>query len=354
MLGVLALLCTIGGFVANITAVFAMRRARAFAPLALRIHIEDAAGTLVPLSAVLAAQCASLASGARVTSTKFEVRRLITGRPIDAALGVIAFCNVPEEEVWAGMSEGVAAIEREFHQHGTDADRKCLQYVLHGRTGDLAHYKWPNGFMDEGRPAGLALADFCTDASAQLAGLRPHHVAALRLYTSAAFRSINGHLREQEKSDESGQHQPVYPFPVTLSFIADGLRRLRAVAATRKDANEAIDVWRGMRNVESDTDFYAKGGTELAPMSGTTSLTVAVQYALGHAQGDTAHALMFKIVARSFIDRGADLGFLSCFPGEAEWCYPPLTYLSPTGRRERHAIGGTLFEIVEVEPRFSS
>ena len=51
---------------------------------------------------------------------------------------------------------------------------------------------------------------------------------------------------------------------------------------------------------------------------------------------------------------GADLTFLSCFPGEAEWCYPPLTYLSPTGRRERHAIGGTLFEIVEVEPRFSS
>ena len=152
MLGVLVLLCTIGGFVANIAAVFAMRQARAFAPLALRIHIEDAAGTLVPLSAVLAALCASLASGARVASTKFEVRRLITGRPVDVALGVIAFCNVPEEEVWAGMSEGVAAIEREFERLGTDDDRKCLRYVLHGQTGDLAHHKWPNGVMDEGRP----------------------------------------------------------------------------------------------------------------------------------------------------------------------------------------------------------
>ena len=114
-LGVLVLLCTIGGFVANIAAVVAMRRARAFAPLALRIHIEDAAGTLVPLSAVLAAQCASLASGARVASSKFEVRRLITGRPVDAALGVIAFCNVPEEEVWAGMSgaRGEKSMQRE-------------------------------------------------------------------------------------------------------------------------------------------------------------------------------------------------------------------------------------------------
>jgi hypothetical protein len=56
-------------------------------------------------------------------------------------------------------------------------------------------------------------------------------------------------------------------------------------------------------------DFFAKGGTELAPMSGTTSLLVAVQYALGHAQGDTMHALLFKIVARSFIDRGANLSF---------------------------------------------
>ena len=260
----------------------------------------------MPLSAVLAAQSVRkpVASGARVASTKFEVRRLITGRPVDAALGVIAFCNVPEEEVWAWMSEGVAAIEREFERLGTDDDRKCLRYVLHGQTGDLAHHKWPNGVMDEGRPPGLALADFCDDASAQLAGLRPPHVAALRLYTSAAFRSINGHLREQEKSDESGgQNQPVYPFPVTLSFIADGLRRLRAVAAASKDASEAIDVWRGMRNVESDADFYAKGGTELAPMSGTTSLTVAVQYALGHAQGDTAHALLFKIVARQERER---------------------------------------------------
>lgn len=48
------------------------------------------------------------------------------------------------------------------------------------------------------------------------------------------------------------------------------------------------------------------------------------------------------------------VSFLSCFPGEAEWCYPPLTFLSPTGRREAHTIAGIHFEIVEVEPRFSS
>ena len=177
---------------------------------------------------------------------------------------------------------------------------------------------------------------------------------AASLHLAVAFRSINSLLRKQEKRDSKGCQQQAYPFPVTLSFIADGLRRLRAVSAARRDANESVDVWRGLRNVESEVDFFAKGGTELAPMSGTTSLLVAVQYALGHAQGDTMHALLFKIVARSFIDRGANLSFLSCFPGEAEWCYPPLTFLSPTGRREAHTIAGIHFEIVEVEPRFSS
>ena len=252
-----------------------------FAPLALRIHVANPSERregLVPLSSVLATMCAKVvANDTHVASNKFEVRRLMTGRPVDAALGVIAFCNVPEEEVWAGMSEEVASIEREFLQHGTEDDRLCLHYVLHGRTGDLAHRRWPNGFMDEGRPIGLALADFCDDPNALLAGLRPHHVAALRLYTSVAFRSINSLLRKQEKRDSKGCQQQAYPFPVTLSFIADGLRRLRAVSAARRDANESVDVWRGVRNVESEVDFFAKGGTELAPMSGTTSLLVAVQ-----------------------------------------------------------------------------
>ena len=33
------------------------------------------------------------------------------------------------------------------------------------------------------------------------------------------------------------------------------------------------------------------------------------------------------------MERGADIAFLSAFPGEAEALFPPLTYLKPTGRQ---------------------
>ena len=33
------------------------------------------------------------------------------------------------------------------------------------------------------------------------------------------------------------------------------------------------------------------------------------------------------------MERGADIAFLSAFPGEREVLFPPLTYLKPTGRQ---------------------
>ena len=79
----------------------------------------------------LKSYCGTPAYLAPEVATPADAHRGYYGRPVDMwALGVIAFCNVPEEEVWAGMSEGVAAIEREFERLGTDDDRKCLRYVL--------------------------------------------------------------------------------------------------------------------------------------------------------------------------------------------------------------------------------
>ena len=61
-------------------------------------------------------------------------------------------------------------------------------------------------------------------------------------------------------------------------------------------------------------------------MSTTADLAIAVQYSLSES------SLLFRIVTNSFMQRGADLHFLSAFPGEAEYLYPPLTFLCPTGR----------------------
>jgi len=88
-----------------------------------------------------------------------------------------------------------------------------------------------------------------------------------------------------------------------------------------------LSRYRGMRNVSLPEDFRTTGGTEFAPLSTSSDLHVALHYS------DGAEArLLFKLTTSSFLERGADLQFLSAFPGEVEFLYPPLTFLDPTGK----------------------
>ena len=89
-------------------------------------------------------------------------------------------------------------------------------------------------------------------------------------------------------------------------------------------------------------------------MSTTTDLSVAVCY------GQSPRSLVFKIVTKGFMTRGADIGFLSAFPSEHEYLFPPLTYLQPTDRPSelvRVTPKGESepleFRVVEVEPVMS-
>ena len=81
-------------------------------------------------------------------------------------------------------------------------------------------------------------------------------------------------------------------------------------------------------------------------MSTTCDPTVALAYGL------SAHSLLFKIRTDSFMNRGADITFLSAFPNEKEFVYPPLTYLQPTGRKETIKFEdlGLEFTVIEVQP----
>ena len=83
-------------------------------------------------------------------------------------------------------------------------------------------------------------------------------------------------------------------------------------------------------------------------MSATSDLDVAVRYALS----DTP--LLFKVTTSSFMNRGVDLSWCSAFPAEAEFVFPPLTYLEPTGRQEQVDLaGGKTLTVFEVVPHIS-
>ena len=64
----------------------------------------------------------------------------------------------------------------------------------------------------------------------------------------------------------------------------------------------------------------------------------------------SSSSLLFKIVTRNKLQRGADLQWVSAFPAEAEILYPPLTYLQPSGRKQVIEVDAHRFSIVEVTP----
>ena len=60
--------------------------------------------------------------------------------------------------------------------------------------------------------------------------------------------------------------------------------------------------------------------------------------------------VLFMLKVNNFLQYGAELQWLSAFPGESEVLFPPLTYLQPTGRVQIVTVGSNNFKVVEVTP----
>ena len=234
--------------------------------------------------------------------------------------------------------------------------RECCNYCLHEAAGS-SDQVYPNSPYGRDRDAsgirsdrllpsgeGMRLKDFCALPEALTAQLVLEHVATLRIYTTAAFKVFNGPLREPW-----GERQ--HPFPVTISFLSEAIGKLRAVGAMEPGATVERDLWRGMRDTSVSDSFLIQGGTEQAPMSTTSSLAVALTYA-----DDCKESLLFKLRTDSFMGRGASLRFISAFPAEDEFIYPPLTFLRPSTRQPEviECEEGRIVTVVEVVPHLGS
>jgi len=105
-------------------------------------------------------------------------------------------------------------------------------------------------------------------------------------------------------------------------------------------------LWRGMRNLQLAGEFIdeLRGGTEVSPMSTTSDIRVAARYGISDC------SLLFKVKVNNFIQYGAELGWVSAFPAEAEVCYPPLTYLQPTGAMQVVKVINKQLTVCEVVP----
>jgi hypothetical protein len=222
------------------------------------------------------------------------------------------------------IAKEVEGIQREVDDfaaaRSADGAAQEVKALLHYiRFETTSEKQYPNGTRDRGRGT-MAFSDFMANEKARKARLTEAELVAIRLYTTVAYLFMNTPLRDDERH---GRGEPC-PLAVTTWFAWNGIKKLRALHV---DAGETT-LWRGMRNLEVADAFTQRGGTELAFMSTTRDLSVAVRYCL------SPRSLLFKIVSPNFMSMGADVQWLSAFPGEAEILYPPLTYLMPTGRTQ--------------------
>ena len=273
-----------------------------------------------------------------------EVYQMKTGKPVDAVRGLEDRLKVDTAKFHLLAAKGVEGIKEELEELASAsiiAERneilEWMRYVLYEPASEK---EYDNGRRDKGRN-GERLQDFATHENALATGLTQPEVAALRIYSTHIYKYMNGALRDDERYSRG----EACPLPVTTHFAVQGIRKLRGLKA---DRSFPITLWRGMRNRAIADNFQASGGTELAFMSTTSSLEVAVRYSLSR------ESLLLKFVVPDFLSVGADLQWLSAFPSEAEILFPPLTYLKPSGSTQKVTLqhGGEQlrFTFVEVAP----
>lgn len=301
-------------------------------------------------------------------SDKFanDLPKLKTGSASTAAEDLQSYLSIPVTKLMQMLSNPLQALRDEWQEHLQKQDKEkleqglnLLEYIL-DKPACLIQEKSNDGhsavLRDSGHE-GMTLEDFARLPLARRANLSIAQVAALRIYTSALFKYINPPFRADENFIKFLEPHPV---AVTVLLIADGLKRMRALHAPKAEAGtsvmhlttsgpglesfssaEAVFFWRGMKNIKLPGAFRMQGGTELQCMSTTEDVNIAGQY------GNSDHPLVFCIKADSFMQRGADISWLSLYPHEKEILYPPLTYLKYLGTRR---IANSQGVVVYVEP----
>ena len=253
--------------------------------------------------------------------------------------------------------------EQEWKKFGIDPHLKIRRYhyiTVHEQNGKRGKWyyqpidpgKFGNGMIDEDHEEGMRLSDFKWDPSSVDARLSYSQVLALRLYTTAFYKSINTDLRGQILQTDSGKHQQLkrgaVQFPVTTLVLADAIAKLRVRNANDSQYTRNNYLWRGMRDLTFSSDKLV--GTEHAAMSTTADLKVALRYS---APGEGHKSILLQIRADNPMKLGADLSYLSAFPREKEFLYPPLTYLDEESRY-KVTVDDDVFQVFVVTPTYPS
>ncbi|CAK0819944.1 unnamed protein product [Prorocentrum cordatum] len=281
---------------------------------------------------------------------KYSVIHLVFGHPAEVTKGVEALLGITTQERISGEEKGLDAIWEEVKKAGTEKDCANLQYILHAVAQEesslpphvVEDYK--NGCYHGGRlaegdydfgHAGMTFQSFMEREEAKLAGLNEPELCSIRLYTTSSFPLFNRPLRQGVKP---------HPMAITVTvadFLINGIKKLRAVAASKPGFQDEKRLYRGMKNADLDlVKFKAEGGAEFAAMSTTPTLEVA------HSYSRSNRPLLFMFLAKG-LSKGVEISWCSVYPKEDEVLYPPGTFLRYV--RDKKDPEGT--KIIQIEPQ---
>jgi hypothetical protein len=245
------------------------------------------------------------------------------------------------------------------------------------KVGDREKKKGENKGEGGGEGGSKQLSDFMKDRRAVAAGLSEAELVALRLYTAIAHTYINAPLRDEARVAA----QRPCPMPVTTRLAMDGILKLQdsawdsaSAGSTGVQPEPALGsfLWRGMGRTLAGPGLLKGGrGLELAFLSATSDLDALVRNCVsrvtvgGGPQGGASEGgessgtecsetdssvssktngpenVVFKIITGP--GKGADLEWLSVFPGEKETVFPPFTYLKRTEKKLTKQVAAVAF-----------
>ena len=272
-------------------------------------------------------------------------------------------------------------LEIERHKALLSANKDALNWT----DADWFHYVHAQPAEEKALPAGLfsantldkghqgmRLADFTRHPNAVAAGLKRAHVLALRLYTSSVYRAVNKPLH-----DGCSLERP-HPYPALVLHLTDACRRLSTAAAQNAAENaKPLIFWLGCNNMEESgaSEFKQRGGAEVSLLSTSKLRPISEKHSVIHAKKPNPYAakkaaspskggdddksnadqiLLLRLRVEPQNACGADVSFLSVYPHECEYIFPPCTYLEPRGDNDeasrQASADGTACKVIDVVP----
>ena len=157
------------------------------------------------------------------------------------------------------------------------------------------------------------------------AKLQKEEIISARLYTGPMYMLYNAALRGQPEDQALRGNK----YETTIFCIISCVTKLSKQSKIPKDRL----LYRGLGEMVLSTEFWKekdgfRGAVECGFMSTTAKRSVALKYS---GKDEKRRGTIFEIAAGR-IDLGADLTWLSQYPGESEFLFPPLTCLEVVGQ----------------------